>query len=140
MRTLRNPIVRLAVTGALALVLVIASLVIWLDDGDSAASDTDNSTTEQAMRGETLFFAKGCVGCHRIVGLGGQGVGPDLTLLADRAGEQREGMSAAAYVRESIQSPDAFRTPGYTGSFGMPTIAMTDAELAALVLFLLQER
>lgn len=140
MRALRSPFFRLAVTGVLALALVTASLLVWLDDDGSAARDAEVDATEQVTHGESLFFAKGCAGCHRMVGLGGQQLGPDLTILADRAGEQREGMAADAYVRESIQSPSAFRAPGYTGGFGMPTIAMTAAELDALVLFLLQER
>jgi cytochrome c peroxidase len=139
-RTLRNPFVRLALTGALALVLVIASLVVWLDEGDSAADDPDATTTTHVTRGQTLFFAKGCAGCHRIVGLGGQDMAPDLTLLADRAGGRRDGMSAEEYVRESIQNPSAFSAPGYVGGFSMPTLPMTSAELDALVLFLLQER
>jgi mono/diheme cytochrome c family protein len=137
---MRNPLFRLAATGALTLVLAVASLVVWLDD-DASGANSASSSTDIAARGETLFFAKGCAGCHRILEVGVQSIGPDLTLLADRAGEQREGMSAEEYVRESIRYPDAFIALGTTnGPFGMPVIPMTDAQLDALVAFLLQKR
>jgi putative heme-binding domain-containing protein len=56
--------------------------------------------------GEQLFWGKGrCGGCHRI-GTRGSSLGPNLT----RAGRQR----SLAYFRESVVSPDADITPGYT--------------------------
>jgi len=136
----RNPLVRLAVTGTLALALVIASLVVWFDDEPSAA-DEPPTEDELAAQGEQLFFNKGCAGCHHILDVGGQSMGPDLTFLAERAGEEREGMSAEDYVRDSIRTPNAYYATGASvGPFGMPVIPMTDAELNALVAFLLQAR
>jgi putative heme-binding domain-containing protein len=56
--------------------------------------------------GEKLFWEKGnCGQCHR-VGTRGSSLGPDLT----RAGRQR----SLAYLRESVLSPDADITRGYT--------------------------
>ena len=137
---MRNPLVRLVITGALALILVIASLVAWFDDEPSAA-DEPPTEAELVAQGEQLFFNKGCAGCHHILDVGGQSMGPDLTFLAERAGEAREGMTADEYVRESIQTPDAYYATGASvGPFGMPVISMTDAERDALVAFLLDGR
>lgn len=91
-------------------------------------------------RGHTLFFAKGCVACHRKNGEAGAigSIGPDLTGLRDRAADRRPGMSAEAYVRESIRTPSAFVAPGYGGStFGMPDLGLSDAEIDAVTAFLL---
>ena len=58
-----------------------------------------------AANGEKLFWRNGdCGQCHRVGGRGGR-LGPDLT----RAGRQR----SAAYLRESVVSPNADITPGY---------------------------
>lgn len=56
--------------------------------------------------GEQLFWGKGSCGqCHR-VGTRGSAVGPDLS----RAGRQR----SVAYLRDSVVSPDADITDGYS--------------------------
>lgn len=83
----------------------------------------------QAVDGETLFQAKGCVGCHQRGGLGELQIGPNLTALSERA--------TADYVRQSITDPQAYRVSGYP-SPDMPTLDLTDAELDALVEFLLE--
>ena len=91
-------------------------------------------------RGRSLFYVKGCVSCHAKQGERAPtaAVGPDLTGLASRATERRPGMSAEAYVRESIKTPSAFVVPGYQGdTFGMPDLGLSDDEIAAVSAFLL---
>lgn len=91
-------------------------------------------------RGHSLFYAKGCVACHRKTGESGAlgSIGPDLTGLRDRAADRKPGTSAAAYVRESIKTPSAFIAPGFGGSaFGMPDLGLADEEIDALTAFLL---
>lgn len=90
-------------------------------------------------RGRTLFYAKGCVGCHRKAGeQNSVPVGPDLTGLADRAAERKPGMSAEAYVRESIRTPGAFIAPGFsTATLAMPDLGLSDDEIDAVTAFLL---
>lgn len=96
-------------------------------------------------RGRMLFMTKGCVACHTKAGVPGQapgfgptGVAPELTGLAERAGERRPGMSAQDYVRESLRTPSAFIVPEYaSATFGMPDLGLSDAEIAALSAFLL---
>lgn len=88
-------------------------------------------------RGRSLFYAKGCVACHTKAGESGAigHVGPDLTGLASRADDRRPGLSAAAYVRESLRTPSAFVVPGYQAV--MPDLGLADEEIAALSAFLL---
>lgn len=94
-------------------------------------------------RGLVLFYAKGCVTCHRMTGVeGGHEIGPDLTGIAARAGTTRPGMSAEANIEESLRTPSAFiaATPMNGGNLGMPDLGLGDAEIAALVMFLLRAR
>jgi mono/diheme cytochrome c family protein len=104
----------------------------------AAAGDT--AIAGDAERGRSLFYAKGCVTCHTRAGLEARAigeVGPDLTGLAARAGERRPGMSARAYVAESLRSPSAYVVPGYGAHARMPDLGLGDAEIASLVAFLL---
>ena len=59
------------------------------------------------------FDAGGCVACHSIKGVGGDGatVGPPLFRTGEIAAERRPGPSAEAYILESITNPDAFIMP-----------------------------
>ncbi len=69
--------------------------------------------------GEKLFWEKGgCGQCHRVGAKGGR-MGPDLTL----AGRQR----SLAYLRESVETPDAFLTPG----FNTITVTLRDGKTVA---------
>ena len=64
-------------------------------------------------------------------------VGPDLTDLADRAGDRVEGLSAEEYVRQSVLDPQAYIVIGYGEQ--MPVLPIDTAELDALVAFLLSD-
>jgi cytochrome c oxidase subunit 2 len=130
-------LIGLAVSGAFALVFGAASLFVWADDG---ASPTTHATpaADAVAGGRNLFLAKGCAGCHQIAGTsGGIEVGPNLSRLAERAGERVAGLSAEQYVRASIRTPDAYVVPGYANPSPMPQLPVSDAELDALVAFLL---
>ena len=119
-------------TVALAGVLAVATVSTFRapvppDPGSAAAS------------GNLLFQAKGCSGCHSIAGVAEfASIGPDLTHLNTMADERVAGMNAVAYVTQSIRDPQAFTVP----DFGpvMPTLQVSDAEVEALVAFLLTER
>jgi mono/diheme cytochrome c family protein len=90
--------------------------------------------------GRTLFQRKGCIACHSVSAAGLQslaGFAPELSALPQVAPLRRPGMSADAYVRESIRSPQAFRVPGFT-DIDMPALPVSDAELDTLVAFLLK--
>ncbi|MGH2379264.1 MAG: c-type cytochrome [Candidatus Limnocylindria bacterium] len=111
-----------------------ASIAPLVSAGPVAAPPGPSGAHE---RGLALFYAKGCVTCHRKAGLeGGHAIGPDLTGLAERAATRRPGLSAEAYVRESLRAPTAFTVPGYREG-AMPDLALSDAEIDALTAFLL---
>jgi len=115
----------------LTALLAIASVGVYAIDVGAVAH-------RGGLDGRAVFAARGCTGCHTAHGVGHGGVAPDLTDLASRAGSQVEGMSAEAYVRQSIRDPQAFRAPGFEGGFvQMPTLSLSDAEVDAVVEFLL---
>jgi cytochrome c2 len=70
-----------------------------------------------AVRGETLFKhgtddAPACVGCHAL-NKGAFSLGPVMKGISERAGTRIEGMSADAYLRESVLDPKAFIVSGF---------------------------
>lgn len=99
------------------------------------------SVTIGASYGEALFFAKGCAGCHslRDAGIRSPVSGPpDLSSLRLEAGDRRPGMTAAAYVSESLRQPQAYIADEHLSlQFDMPVLGLSDAEIAALTAFLL---
>ncbi len=104
-----------------------------------AAAATFAPLGAAAERGRSLFLAKGCNGCHTLSGLPGTiEVGPDLTGLPARAPTRKSGMSADAYVRESIAAPQAFIVPGF--GVMMPQLGLRPDEIDAVVAFLLAPR
>lgn len=79
-----------------------------------------------AKRGQTLFGAKGCSGCHSI----GTNtiVGPGLAGVADRAG-------AEAYITESIRNPAVFVVPGFANDMP-PFTTLSDQDVKDLIDYL----
>ena len=95
------------------------------------------------LDGAAVFRAKGCASCHD---------GPDTTALVRgafpslaEAGEwaagRRPDRSAGAYLEESVRQPSAFISPAFPrpagGTTAMPTLDLSDAEVAAVVAYLL---
>jgi cytochrome c551/c552 len=92
--------------------------------------------------GAIVFQAKGCSTCHEgpdsqplVTGF------PSLKDVRSFAGSRREGLSANAYVAESIREPWAFISPAFRSSGGpttaMPGLTVSDDEVDALVDYLL---
>lgn len=80
-------------------------------------SATQPAPQGDAVRGETIFKhgindAPACVGCHALV-KGGFSLGPVMKGISERAGTRVEGMSAEAYIRQSILEPKAFIVAGF---------------------------
>lgn len=111
----------------LTLALATASVFVYSTNGTGGAAAPD---------GRSLFQAKGCVGCHQRGDLGQSQVGPNLTGLASWAGVRVEGLSAQEYVRQSLREPKAYIVSAYT-EVEMPTLSLSEAEVEALVEFLL---
>jgi mono/diheme cytochrome c family protein len=118
-----------------AVILGGATVAIW-DRGPQAASNAAQ------LDGADLFQAKGCASCHdgpdSTAFVGGF---PPLVDATEWAGQRRPDMTADAYLAESITNPNVFISPAFTGGNGpttaMPRLALTPAEVEALVDYLL---
>jgi cytochrome c1 len=131
---------RTAALGVLATVAVAASIVLWTTDrgGGSGAAVPAGA----ALDGASLFRAKGCASCHNGPDSAAPVSGPpDLRDASSWAGERVPDMTAEEYVTQSIRDPIAVISPEYAPgggpATGMPTLALSDAEVEALVGYLL---
>lgn len=97
--------------------------------------------------GEELFnnryletSGRHCGYCHKLTEIG-SGIVP-LIGIATVAGERVEGMSAEAYIRQSILEPRAYTVEGYNPD-AMPEvygIIMSEEEIDDLVAFLMTQK
>ncbi|MFQ5794647.1 MAG: c-type cytochrome [Candidatus Bipolaricaulia bacterium] len=79
----------------------------------AAEQAEEEETTAAEEQGREVFLAAGCIACHSIEALdirGGQR-GPDLSHVGKQAETRKPGISAEAYLRESIVDPWACFTP-----------------------------
>lgn len=137
-----NRSARLATTGLLAAGLALAAAA-WpsrphgTPPAGAGPAGAGGAGAGAADRGAALFQAKGCATCHS--GPSSQSrmnLAPNLADLRRVAATREAGLTAEAYVRQSIRSPQAFVVAGYT-SVLMPTLPVDDQELDALVAYLL---
>jgi cytochrome c oxidase subunit 2 len=97
--------------------------------GNAAAGGT------QAAQGKALAQSKGCVACHTVDG--SPGVGPTWKGLYGKTETMADGSTALvdeSYLKSFIRNPKARSVKGFAPI--MPTIEMTDEELAALVAYI----
>jgi len=101
----------------------------------------EGGTVTQAQlikAGEQIYHTKGtCEICHRIGQKGTRA--PDLGGVGGRAGKTKPGMSAKAYIIESLLQPQAYIVEGYPPimpQIDKPPIALNRSELWALTAFL----
>ena len=98
-----------------------------------------NVTPAQLVKaGEEIYHTKGtCEICHRIGQKGTRA--PDLAGVGARAAKTKPGMSAKAYLLESLIQPQAYVVEGYPPIMPVvdkPPIALNRSEVWALVAFL----
>jgi mono/diheme cytochrome c family protein len=98
-----------------------------------------NVTPAQLVKaGEEIFKTKGtCEICHRIGQKGTRA--PDLAGIGARAAKAKPGMSAKAYIIESLINPNAYIVEGYPPimpAVDKPPIGLNRSELWALAAFL----
>jgi cytochrome c551/c552 len=103
--------------------------------GEAAAGD---AATGEALFAQTLIGTQaGCATCHSLEP-GVTMVGPSLATIGAEAGSRVDGLSAEAYLRQSIEEPDAHLAEGF--SAGLMPAALADElsaqELADLVAYL----
>ena len=85
---------------------IVSYILSWEEyapDANAEPTPIAGGTPEE--RGEALFQAMGCVGCHAINGEGGA-VGPELAGVVEAKGED--------YVHQSIVAPNAVIVEGFT--------------------------
>jgi len=116
--------------------LAAASAVVYATDEISGEPDL-GAKAARPLDGESVFQAKGCTACHSREGVSGGQIGPNLTGLADRAGDRVVGLTAEEYVSQAVLDPQAYIVDGFTG-VNMPTLPLSDEELEALTGFLLE--
>ncbi len=148
---------RFMMPGLLGLVLLLA-----LACGGAAATTVPPSVTDTPIPptetdpptpvppngedGEAIFTGSGgCAACHTIEGVTAGLVGPDLTHIGTDAGTRKPGVSAEAYIEESIRKPEVFVAEGVERATpGLMTAALTakltDGQVDALVEFLLKQK
>lgn len=94
---------------------------------------------ELAAIGEEMLRTKGgCLICHKVTESGNER-GPDLRLAAGKAGERKPGLSAEAYLIESLVEPEIFLVPGYPKMMPpamKPPANLSMAELKSVVAYL----
>jgi len=81
--------------------------------------------------GQSLYVAKGCVGCHvhgAVTGYPAMNVGPNLTPKRYQA----------EYLAKLLVDPSIARTPGQQNK--MPALGLKPAEISALVAFINADR
>lgn len=68
-----------------------------------------------AANGPQIFAAKGCVACHAIASLPNAkgNIGPALDGIGVTAATRVSGLDAEAYLRQSIEAPEAYLVEGY---------------------------
>src|SRR5262245_13412749 len=98
-----------------------------------------NVTPAQLVKaGEEIYKTKGtCEICHRIGQKGTRA--PDLAGIGSRAASRKPGMSAKAYIIESLLQPAAYVVEGYPPIMPVvdkPPIGLNRSELWALTAFL----
>jgi len=105
-------------------------------EGGAAPEDGE----DPVAAGRQIFTSTGCNACHTLADADStSSVGPELTRLAQVAGDREPGTSAEEYVRESIIDPPAFVVEGYDGTTmpGNFGDQLTDEEIDTLVEYLL---
>ena len=129
-------------TGAGAALVVAAAIgsgVLW--QGRTTGADRTAAAGLSQFDGEALFRNRGCAGCHEAQGPGGSA--PGLAAPEGWAGQRRPGMSAEAYLAESIRDPQAFVSPEFRPHpaqplQAMPDLELTEVEIEAVVAYLLE--
>ena len=122
-----------------------ADFEAWVEQQMSPAAEPADGTLE--AQGRELFHELGdgrlaCASCHQVYEAGGDrspGQGPDLTHLMSRlefAGAIHD--MTEENLREWLRDPDSMKPMQYEVSgIGMPNLDLTDAELDALVAYML---
>lgn len=128
-----------------ALMLIILAGCAGIGD-QKTAPETPAPLIPPGATGEQLFnmmilgTQAGCGTCHSLDGT--TFLGPSLQGIGSIAQERVAGMSAQAYIRQSILDPDAYVLDGNEPGTMPPHYAdaLNDAQIDALVEFLMSQK
>jgi mono/diheme cytochrome c family protein len=101
---------------------------------------TTSSSGGDVAAGKALFASSGCASCHTFGPAGSHGtIGPDLDTAPAQDAQADGNMPLAAFVKESIVTPDAYIAKGFTkglmpGNFGSTLSSSQIDDLVAFVL------
>ncbi len=107
---------------------------------DGAHSEAAALPAGNAEAGPQVFIARGCTACHAIQSLPeAKGtIGPALDGIGERAATRVEGLDAMAYLKQSIEEPEAYLVEGYTNMMVKGLNAqMSPQEYADLLAYLM---
>ena len=116
------------------LLCLCSLLVVFL----SAACAPEPVATDPIARGRQVYRASGCASCHEgsLFNLF-RPVGPPLTEIGLVGANRIPGVTAEAYIRQSMTDPGAYLVPGYPDSMPRDLARdMSPEDLAALVAYL----
>jgi cytochrome c551/c552 len=112
----------------------------------SAPTTTSGETTTSsgkgggnAAAGEAVFNANGCASCHTFGPANATGtVGPDLDKAPASDAKADNNMDLAAFIKESIEDPDAYIAKGYSKGIMPSTFdeSLSGKQLNDLVAFI----
>lgn len=112
-------------------------------EGKPDSGKVTGGDTEKLALGKAVFTVKGtCSACHTIKGVSVGTVGPELTHIGTEGPMHKPGMSAEAYIRESIENPGAFVVANYPAGV-MPAGLkgnLSNEEFEGLVAFLVAQK
>lgn len=106
----------------------------------SAGTTTSSGGGGSAAAGKAVFAANGCASCHTFKPANATGtVGPNLDTAPASDAKADKNKDLAAFIKESIESPDAYIAKGYTkgimpSSFGQSLSGKQLNDLTAFVL------
>lgn len=109
----------------------IADYLLSLKPGEGAVVETpDAGGATGAEKGRQLAAANGCTACHST----GDNtvVGPGWKGIYEIAATRRPGLSADAYIKESIKTPAAFLVPGF-GPIMPPFAGLSDKDITDII-------
>ena len=104
----------------------------------TAPAPTTTAAAAPTAAGKAVFLSAGCAACHTFKAAGATGkIGPDLD-TAPAIDAKKDNMALAAFVHESIVSPNAFIAPGFPKGVMPPNFGTTlsNAKIDALVSFI----
>jgi nitric oxide reductase subunit C len=104
---------------------------------DAAALSGDPAAGQALFQQMIVNSAPGCTTCHSTEP-GVTQVGPSLARIAERAGERVDGLSAAAYLHQSIVDPGAYVVENFSNlMYQNYREALSEEQIADLVAYLL---